>query len=150
MAVTEVSTLGRRAPDLPETMRAAVFRGRERILLEEVPVPACGPADAIVKITLTTICGRRERAQHPIARVDARHEQEQEGGQRTQDALGDQDRDRDMAQSPIPIEWKKNAKACSGPDTRLSSVCGTTNAIASVPRIDTATISTATRKMARG
>jgi threonine dehydrogenase-like Zn-dependent dehydrogenase len=42
---------------MTEAMRAAVFEGRERIVLEERPVPACGPTDAIVKVTLTTICG---------------------------------------------------------------------------------------------
>jgi alcohol dehydrogenase len=42
---------------MPEMMKAAVFEGHERIVLEERPVPACGPTDAIVKITLTTICG---------------------------------------------------------------------------------------------
>jgi threonine dehydrogenase-like Zn-dependent dehydrogenase len=40
-----------------ETMRAAVFEGRERIVLRERPLPRCGPTDAIVKVTLTTICG---------------------------------------------------------------------------------------------
>ena len=70
MAVTEASTLGRRSPDLPETMRAAVYRGRERIQLEEVPVPVCGPTDAIVNITLTTICGTDVhiwREEYPVA-----------------------------------------------------------------------------------
>ena len=70
MATTEASTLGRRAPDLPETMRAAVFRGHERIQLEEMPAPACGPTDAIVKITLTTICGTDVhiwREEYPVA-----------------------------------------------------------------------------------
>jgi threonine dehydrogenase-like Zn-dependent dehydrogenase len=42
---------------MPETMKAAIFEGRERIVLGERPVPACGPNDAIVKVTLTTICG---------------------------------------------------------------------------------------------
>ena len=42
---------------MPETMNAAVFEGKERIQLEERPLPQCGPSDAIVKITLTTICG---------------------------------------------------------------------------------------------
>lgn len=37
----------------PETMRAAVFRGRERIALEEHSVPVCGPNDAIVRVALT-------------------------------------------------------------------------------------------------
>ena len=40
-----------------EAMRAAVFEGRERIVLEERPLPSCRPTDAIVKVTLTTICG---------------------------------------------------------------------------------------------
>ncbi|MBX5470605.1 MAG: alcohol dehydrogenase catalytic domain-containing protein [Thermoleophilaceae bacterium] len=38
-------------------MKAAVFRGREDIRLEERPIPRCGPTEAIVKVTLTTICG---------------------------------------------------------------------------------------------
>ena len=42
---------------MSEAMRAAVFEGRERIVCEERPVPSCGPTDAIVKVTLTTICG---------------------------------------------------------------------------------------------
>ena len=40
-----------------DAMDAAVFEGRERIRLEQRPYPACGPNDAIVKVTLTTICG---------------------------------------------------------------------------------------------
>lgn len=40
-----------------KTMRAAVFEGKGRIELEERPIPTCGPSDAIVKVTLTTICG---------------------------------------------------------------------------------------------
>ncbi len=39
------------------TMKAAVFEGKERIVLEERPVPTCGPTDAIVRVSLTTICG---------------------------------------------------------------------------------------------
>jgi threonine dehydrogenase-like Zn-dependent dehydrogenase len=42
---------------MPETMKAAAFQGNEKIQLEERPLPRCGPSDAIVKITLTTICG---------------------------------------------------------------------------------------------
>ncbi len=40
-----------------ETMRAAVFRGKHDIHLEEVPVPTPGPGQAVVKTTMTTICG---------------------------------------------------------------------------------------------
>jgi alcohol dehydrogenase len=42
---------------MPETMKAAAFEGNEKIQLEERPLPRCGPSDAIVKVTLTTICG---------------------------------------------------------------------------------------------
>lgn len=40
-----------------ETMRAAVFMGKGRIKLHEVPRPEPGAGEALVKITLTTICG---------------------------------------------------------------------------------------------
>ena len=53
-----------------ETMHAAVFEGRERIVLAERPLPACGPTDAIVKVTLTTICGTDVhiwREEYPVA-----------------------------------------------------------------------------------
>ena len=39
------------------SMKAAVFEGKNRIVIDERPVPECGVNDAIVKVTLTTICG---------------------------------------------------------------------------------------------
>ena len=39
------------------SMRANVFYGRNQIRLEEVPKPHPGPGEAVIKITLTTICG---------------------------------------------------------------------------------------------
>jgi alcohol dehydrogenase len=39
------------------TMRAAVFIGKGQIELREVPRPEPGPGEALVRITLTTICG---------------------------------------------------------------------------------------------
>jgi alcohol dehydrogenase len=39
------------------TMKAAVFVGPGKIILEEKPIPQVGPGDALVKITTTTICG---------------------------------------------------------------------------------------------
>lgn len=42
---------------MSDVMKAAVFEGRGRIVLEERAFPSCGPNDAIVKVTLTTICG---------------------------------------------------------------------------------------------
>jgi threonine dehydrogenase-like Zn-dependent dehydrogenase len=40
-----------------KTMRANVFRGVDRFGIEEVPRPRAGPGEAVVRITLTTICG---------------------------------------------------------------------------------------------
>lgn len=42
---------------MPTTMRAAVFIGKGQIQLREVPRPEPGPGEALVRITLTTICG---------------------------------------------------------------------------------------------
>lgn len=38
-------------------MKAAVFQHPGRIAIEDRPVPAVGPTDALVRVTLTTICG---------------------------------------------------------------------------------------------
>lgn len=40
-----------------ETMRATVFCGKDDFGLQEVPVPTAGPGEAVIRITLTTICG---------------------------------------------------------------------------------------------
>ena len=55
---------------MAETMRAAVFRGKEDIHIEEVAKPECGPTDAIVRVTTTTICGTDShiwREEYPVA-----------------------------------------------------------------------------------
>ena len=39
------------------SMRAAVFQGKGKIALSEVPRPTAGPGQAVVRVTLTTICG---------------------------------------------------------------------------------------------
>ncbi len=39
------------------TMRAAVFEGKGKIAIREVPRPEPGVGEALVKVTLTTICG---------------------------------------------------------------------------------------------
>ena len=41
---------------LPDTMKAAVFSGPGRLELRERPVPRPGPLDALVRVTLTSIC----------------------------------------------------------------------------------------------
>ena len=48
---------GHRAELGDGAMRAAVFEGKDRIVLQEHAVPECGPTDAIVRVTMTTICG---------------------------------------------------------------------------------------------
>ena len=52
--VQEVSQ-GRRSA--PTTMKALVFRGPNNIGIEEVPIPKPGPGEAVIRVTLTTICG---------------------------------------------------------------------------------------------
>lgn len=42
---------------MADTMKATVFHGKDDIRLEEVPMPRAGFGEAIVKITMTTICG---------------------------------------------------------------------------------------------
>lgn len=52
-------------------MKAAVFVEPGRIVLEERPIPAIGPLDALVKITTTTICGTDVhilKGEYPVAR----------------------------------------------------------------------------------
>ena len=42
---------------LPSTMRALVFRGPNQIGVEQVSIPHPGPGEAVIRVTLTTICG---------------------------------------------------------------------------------------------
>ena len=39
------------------TMKALVFRGANQIGIESVPIPRPGPDEAVIRVTLTTICG---------------------------------------------------------------------------------------------
>jgi D-arabinose 1-dehydrogenase-like Zn-dependent alcohol dehydrogenase len=39
------------------TMQAAVFQGKGKISLREVPRPEPGPGEALIKTSVTTICG---------------------------------------------------------------------------------------------
>src|SRR5450432_2457779 len=40
-----------------KTMKALVFRGPNQIGIEEVPRPHAGPGEAVIRVTMTTICG---------------------------------------------------------------------------------------------
>ena len=39
------------------TMRALVFHGPNQISIEQVSIPRPGPGEAVIRVTLTTICG---------------------------------------------------------------------------------------------
>jgi threonine dehydrogenase-like Zn-dependent dehydrogenase len=52
-------------------MRALVFHGDGQIGLDEVPLPEAGPSEAVVRVSLTTICGSDVhimREEWPVAR----------------------------------------------------------------------------------
>ena len=52
------------------SMRAAVFERPGLIALQERPIPTCGSTDAIVRVTMTTICGTDVhilRGEYPVA-----------------------------------------------------------------------------------
>jgi threonine dehydrogenase-like Zn-dependent dehydrogenase len=54
-----------------QKMKAAVFVEPGRIVLEEKPVPAVGPRDALLRVTTTTICGTDVHileGEYPVAR----------------------------------------------------------------------------------
>ena len=56
---------------MPKTMRALVFHGDGQIGLDEVPLPKAGPSEAVVRVSLTTICGSDVhimREEWPVAR----------------------------------------------------------------------------------
>ena len=41
----------------PATMKALVFHGPNQIRIENMPIPKPGPGEAVIRVTLTTICG---------------------------------------------------------------------------------------------
>jgi alcohol dehydrogenase len=52
---TQQNTISPRAA--ASTMKALVFRGPNHIALEQAPIPRPGPGEAVIRVTLTTICG---------------------------------------------------------------------------------------------
>lgn len=54
---TEIVPFIRRPTNGGGTMRATVFHGANHIAVEEVPRPRAGIGEAVIRITLTTICG---------------------------------------------------------------------------------------------
>ena len=56
--------------DATERIRAAVFERAGVITLQERAMPSCGPTDAIVRVTMTTICGTDVhilKGEYPVA-----------------------------------------------------------------------------------
>jgi L-iditol 2-dehydrogenase len=47
----------RAASPVPSTMRAAVYRGKGRVVVEDVPVPAIGPGEVLIRVASCGICG---------------------------------------------------------------------------------------------
>lgn len=56
MSTTVTQEISRYEPTA-SNMRALVFRGPHQIALEQVPIPRPGPGEAVIRVTLTTICG---------------------------------------------------------------------------------------------
>src|SRR5579862_7766975 len=45
------------APSVPATMRAAVYRGKGRVVVENVPVPAIAAGEVLIRVAACGICG---------------------------------------------------------------------------------------------
>jgi L-iditol 2-dehydrogenase len=45
------------APPIPATMRAAVYRGKGRVVVEDVPVPQIGEGEVLIRVAACGICG---------------------------------------------------------------------------------------------
>src|SRR5262245_25336691 len=55
---------------MKKTMKAAVFERPGRIVIQERPIPEVGPTDALLRVTLTTICGTDVhilKGEYPVA-----------------------------------------------------------------------------------
>ena len=50
----------------PETYKAALFRGVGHVDVVDLPYPACGDDEAIVRNVLTGICGSRVLGRPPL------------------------------------------------------------------------------------
>ena len=53
-------------------MKALVFIEKDRIELEDKPIPDVGPNDALIRVTTTTICGTDVhilKGEYPVERV---------------------------------------------------------------------------------
>ncbi|MGO4338602.1 NAD(P)-dependent alcohol dehydrogenase [Labrys sp. KB_33_2] len=56
---------------MPSKMKAAIFVEKGRIVLDDKPIPEIGPADALIRVTTTTICGTDVhilKGEYPVAK----------------------------------------------------------------------------------
>lgn len=68
--VIEALPMAREDTERPTTMRAAVFHEPGDIRVEQVPRPRPGPGEAVIRVTLTTICGTDVhilKGEYPVA-----------------------------------------------------------------------------------
>src|SRR6266496_1983898 len=57
MAIAQQLTSAKNPAKIPATMQAAVYRGKNNVRLETVPVPEIGPAEILIKVHTCGICG---------------------------------------------------------------------------------------------
>src|ERR1700686_419779 len=57
MAIAQQLTSKQISDKIPATMTAAVYRGKDDVRLETVPVPQIGPGEILVKVHTCGICG---------------------------------------------------------------------------------------------
>ncbi|HEV2386965.1 MAG TPA: alcohol dehydrogenase catalytic domain-containing protein [Candidatus Acidoferrales bacterium] len=57
MNSTGIELESKQAPATGRTMRAAVYRGRNRVVVERVPVPEIGPGEVLLRVAACGICG---------------------------------------------------------------------------------------------
>jgi 2-desacetyl-2-hydroxyethyl bacteriochlorophyllide A dehydrogenase len=57
MATVTTDSQSSKNPQAIGLMRALVFRGPNQIVIERVPIPKAGYGEAVIRVTLTTICG---------------------------------------------------------------------------------------------
>jgi len=57
MAIAGTVTVGDEKQAIPTTMQAAVYRGKEDVRLETVPVPKIGRGEILLRVHTCGICG---------------------------------------------------------------------------------------------
>ena len=57
MATVSTSSKTQSESEIPSTMKAVVYYGKNDLRLEQVPVPEIGPGELLVKIACCGVCG---------------------------------------------------------------------------------------------